>query len=92
MGEEPVRFQIVEQYRAELLAAGFTPLDDAELERVRRAWAEMHHSNAIEGIAPRPETVALYDMFLELRVPPAISRPVIERYMRERVVGRTAAA
>ena len=91
-GEEPVRFQSVEQYRAELLASGFTPLDDAELEAVRQARAEMHHSNAIEGITPRPETVALFEMFLEIRVPPAISRPVVERYMRDRVVGRTAAA
>ena len=82
-----MKFPVIEQYRAELLASGFVPLNDTELAHVRQAWAEMHHSNAIEGIHPRPETVALFDMFLEIRVPTAVSRLFVERYMRERIVG-----
>lgn len=85
-----MQFPIIEQYRAALLAAGFVPLDDAALAALRQAQAEMHHSNAIEGIEPRPETAALFEMLLEIRVPPEISRPIVDRYIQERIVCRTA--
>jgi len=87
-----MRYHIVEQYRSQLLATGFTPLGDTELEALRAAEAEMHHSNAIEGIAPSPEMAALFEMFLEIRVPPEVSDPVFNRYVRDRVAGRIAAA
>ena len=83
-----MKFPVIEQYRAELLASGFTPLTDTDLDQLRHAQAEMHHSNAIEGIHPRPETVALFEMFFEVRVPLDASRPFVERYIQERIVCR----
>jgi len=81
-----MKFPVIERYRAELLASGFVPLDDAALEELRQAEAEMHHSNAIEGIHPSPETAALFEMLLEIRVPPDVSQPFVKRYLKERIV------
>ena len=77
---------IVEQYRAELRAQPYTRVDDATLAELRQRSAEGHHSNAIEGIHPTPEIVALFAMFLEERVPPDVSGPYVHRYIMERIV------
>lgn len=78
-------FPVVERLRAELRAAPFRRLDAAGGERLRRAHAEMHHSNAIEGVHPTPELVALFAMFVEERAPPEATEGLVLRYMAERI-------
>ena len=80
-------FPAIEAYRAELLAMQFTPMDDAELDRVRRRGADAHHSNAIEGIHPTDEQLAYYALMLELRVPLDIAKEYSNRFLQERIVG-----
>ena len=42
-----------------------------------------HHNNAIEGIDPSLETVALCAMFLQERAPLPVSEPFVDRFFRE---------
>lgn len=77
------RFPQVETFRSELYASLYARLDDAALAHLRERYAIAHHSNAIEGIDPTPELAALMAMFLEERVPVAISDPILTRYFLE---------
>ena len=81
-----IALSIVEQYRAELRARSYTRVDDATLTELRQRTAEGHHSNAIEGIHPTPELMALFAMFLDERAPPDVSGPYVQRYIMERIV------
>lgn len=88
-------FPVVEHFRAELRAERFERLDAAGAERMRRAFAEMHHSNAVEGVHPTPELAALFAMLVEERAPPEAAGGVVSRYMAERIAagaGRATAA
>lgn len=77
-------FPLIERYRAELRAMTFPRLDDTQLADMRRRDAHAHHSSAIEGIHPSPELAALFDMFLEERVPPDVSDAFVDRYLDHR--------
>jgi len=77
---------VVERYRAELRAQAYARVDDATLAELRQRSAEGHHSNAIEGIHPTPEVVALFAMFLEERVPADMCGLYAQRYILERIV------
>lgn len=79
-------FPAIETYRAELRAMTYTPLDDAELERVRQRYADAHHSSTIEDIHPSPEQLAFTALLLELRVPRDLARRYSSRFLQERIV------
>ena len=80
-------FPAIETYRAELRATAYTPLDDAELARVRQRYADAHHSSAIEDIHPSPEQLAFTALMIELRVPRDLARRYSDRFLEERIVG-----
>ena len=77
-------FSAIEAYRAELLAMQFTPIDDAEFDKVRRRGDDAHHSSAIEGIHPSDEQIAFDALMLAMRVPRDIARLYGERFLQER--------
>lgn len=79
-------FPVIERYRAELRAMPFARLDDAAMVELRIRAADAHQSSVIEGIHPTPEVKALFDMFLEERVPPSVSAPYATRYVMEQIV------
>ena len=76
-------FPRVEAFRRELRALPFTRLDDAELAQLRARLLVGHHNNAISGIEPSPEMVALMEMFLQERAPLPVSEPFVDRFFRE---------
>ena len=80
-------FPAIETYRAELRALTYTPLDDAELARVRQRYADAHHSCAIEDIHPDEEQLAFTALMIELRVPRDLARRYSDRFLQERIVG-----
>ena len=79
-------FPVIEQYRKELRAQTFERVDDAGTVKLRRNSIDAHQSSVIEGIQPPPEVEALFDMFLEERVPPHISEWYVMRYVTEQLV------
>lgn len=79
-------FPAVEAYRAELRAINYRRLNDAELEEVRRRYAEAHHSSATEDIHPSPEQAAFYAMLIEERVPTDLASEYSRRYLQERIL------
>ncbi len=79
-------FPVIEQYRNKLRDQTFERLDDAGMVKLRRDSANAHQNSAIAGIHPPPEVKALFDMFLEERVPPHISEPYVMRYVTEQLV------
>ena len=80
-------FPAIETYRAELRATTYTPLDDAELERVRQRYSDAHHSSAIEDIHPIPEQLAFYALMLEMRVPQDLANRYSRRFLQEQIIG-----
>jgi hypothetical protein len=76
-------FPLVETLRRELQAEGFRPMDDIALQDARLRFAEMHHSNAIEGVAPDRETAALFEMLFVERVPVTRWEAITMRFMSE---------
>ena len=77
-------FPLIERYRAELRAMPLPRLDDAQLADMRRRDAHAHHSSAIEDVHPSPELAALFDLFLEERVPAEVSRAFVTRFFDDR--------
>lgn len=80
-------FPLVQELRRDLHAVAFTRLTDTEVAALRARLLVGHHNNAIEGIDPSPETVALFEMFLQERAPLAVSEPYLDRYIALRLVG-----
>ena len=80
-------FPLVEELRRELHAASFTRLTDDEVAALRTRLLIGHHNNAIEGIDPSPEMIALFEMFLQERAPLPVSEPYLDRYIALRLVG-----
>ncbi len=61
--------QAIERFRAEVRRRRFRRLTDAELADVKHRALNAHHSNRIEGITPDADTVALFEVLLDERVP-----------------------
>jgi len=74
-------FPLVEELRRDLHAATFARLTDGEVSDLRARLFAGHHNNAIEGIDPSPEMVALFEMFLQERAPMAVSEPYLDRFI-----------
>ena len=80
-------FPVIEGYRRELRAMSFPRLGGAERAELDRCYASMHHSNAIEGVHPTSELKALFQMFVDEAVPPAVSDAFLDHYIRESIIG-----
>ena len=74
-------FAAVEHLRQKLKAIPYTPVDDAELARLRRLDVEGVHNERIEGNEPDPGSQALFAMLREERVPVAICHSVVQRWL-----------
>lgn len=85
-------YPVIEAYRSELRASHYARLDGSGTERLEQAYADMAHSNAIEGIASTPELDALFAMFIEERAPPAATDAIVDRYVKDQLLVTAAAA
>lgn len=47
----------------------------------------MHYSNAIEAVHPTSELKALFQMFVDEAVSPAVCDAFVDRYIRECIIG-----
>lgn len=79
-------FAVIEDYRRELRALPFIRLGAEQRDGLDHRYRSMHHSNAIEGVHPTPELEALFRMFVEEGVPPAVSDRFVDRYVEERIL------
>jgi len=77
------RFPSVETIRAEVRNARLTPATDAELRELDERVTEALANNAIEGITPDGELLALLSMFREERVGPRDYDRFYDRYINE---------
>lgn len=80
-------FPAIEQYRAELLAMDFTPVDAFELARIRHQHAAAESNCAADELYPSDEQRAFTALMIELRVPRLIAEQYSDRFSRERIIG-----
>jgi hypothetical protein len=77
------RFPLVETIREEVRRAGLDPAGEAELRELDGCLAEALANNAIEGVEPDPELVAMLAMLREERLSPRYFDRFYERYVSE---------
>ena len=77
------RFPSVETIRAEVRKARLTPATDAELRELDKRMTEALANNAIEGITPDAELLALLAMLRDERVGPRDYDRFYDRYINE---------
>lgn len=76
-------FPLVERYRAELQASDYARLSADDTMRMKHRFALSHHSNAIEDVHPSPKLFALFEMFVQERVPVSVAQGYVSRFMKD---------
>ena len=77
------RFPSVETIRAEIRRARLTPATEAELRELDKRMNEALANNAIEGLDPDAELLALLAMFRDERLGPRDFDRFYDRYVSE---------